>query len=295
MRRPLLVSVLLAPLHYALHPALLLALLLHIAFLAIPLAASPEADEADDPAPEQTTAETADFKLGEDWSDFPALAEELDDEQVMVSPEGDGEPPLGSPAAGSPTPLLRTPAVPVAQGGTPARATPRGPVGQRTPVTRRSPAPPRASAPPPPSSPPPSEPPAIVAAPPILEPEPPAELAIAPPTPPSPSDPFASLPPYSQAQAGSLARLQPDLEGLAFHTPDEIEQVLAAYAPVLAQAGFTLASNPELQADDFQVHRLTATADSSEPRYLHLLRHEGHTILVVAPEPLPLEQLLLQE
>ena len=137
MRRPLLVSALLAPLQYALHPALLLALLLHIAFLAIPLAASPEADEADDTAPEQTTAETADFELGEDWSDFPALAEELDDEQVMVSPEGDGKPRGGSPAAGSPTPLPRTPAVPVAQGGTPGRAPPRGPGGQRTHGRRR--------------------------------------------------------------------------------------------------------------------------------------------------------------
>ncbi|NJL00776.1 MAG: hypothetical protein HC838_03715 [Spirulinaceae cyanobacterium RM2_2_10] len=97
--------------------------------------------------------------------------------------------------------------------------------------------------------------------------------------------PFYASKEWGPALVGSLRLLKPELDREATNTPDDFDEVVETYTELLSKDGWQLNDDPEREADDFQVHKVTADGSGAE-RYLHLIQHYGRTIIVVTPDSL---------
>jgi hypothetical protein len=131
-------------------------------------------------------------------------------------------------------------------------------------------------------------------------PAPTAQQTPPPPTPertPSPSpeqtpnsevqNPFADFPFPNNAEIGSLGLLSGETDKSARNTAEGIEKVVSFYNSQLPQKKFTSSSvtdEPELKV--YQVNK-----EGGDSQFLHLISKEGKTVIVLASQPIPKEDL----
>jgi hypothetical protein len=103
------------------------------------------------------------------------------------------------------------------------------------------------------------------------------------------ADPFANFPQYPNAQIGSAGFfLLANADRAAKNTTDAIAQVNTFFQTKVPEAGFD-ALKTVAKGSFFQVYEVAIA--NVEPRYLHLIEHDGQTVIALFNEPRSAEQL----
>ncbi|NEQ24375.1 MAG: hypothetical protein F6K28_35715 [Microcoleus sp. SIO2G3] len=100
-------------------------------------------------------------------------------------------------------------------------------------------------------------------------------------------NPFADFPFPNNAEIGSLGLLSGETDKSARNTADDIDQVVSFYNSQLPPKKFTASSvtdEPELKV--YQVNK-----EGGDSQFLHLISKEGKTVIVLASQPIPKEDL----
>jgi hypothetical protein len=241
-----------APLQPWVRPMLLVSITLHGLLLAIPMPPKPK--------PEAPKKEPEQVKITQIPTIPPAP-------RPSVRPSPRPSPLVRQSPRPKPTPIRRPSTIPpITQARTIPRPQPQ-PSPQQTP--QQTPSPTAQQTPPPPT---PEQTPS-----PAPDSTPSSEV----------QNPFADFPFPNNAEIGSLGLLSGETDKSARNTADGIDQVVSFYNSQLPQKKFTSSSvtdEPELKV--YQVAK-----DGGERQYLHLVSKEGKTVIVLASQPIPKEDL----
>lgn len=241
-----------APLQPWVRPMLLISIALHGLLLAIPMPPKPK--------PEAPKKEPEKVKITQIPITPPAP-------KPSVRPSPRPTPLVRQSPRPKPTPIRRPSTIPpITQARTIPRPQPQ-PSPQQTP--QQTPSPTAQQTPPPPT---PEQTPS-----PVPEQSPNSEV----------QNPFADFPFPNNAEIGSLGLLSGETDKSARNTADGIDQVVSFYNSQLPLKKFTSSSvtdEPELKV--YQVNK-----EGGDSQFLHLISKQGKTVIVLASQPIPKEDL----
>lgn len=107
---------------------------------------------------------------------------------------------------------------------------------------------------------------------------------------------YADFPLYERSWKGSLRLLQPEAEyrAFVFNTTQYIDYMVRYYRAEFEVQGspFQMAEEPTISGENYQVYQVSLKDGGAEPQYLHFARHNGRTIFLLIPKPLEREELI---
>jgi hypothetical protein len=107
---------------------------------------------------------------------------------------------------------------------------------------------------------------------------------------------YADFPLYERSWKGSLRLLQPEAEyrTFVFNTTQYIDYMVRYYRAEfeVQDSPYQMADEATISGDNYQVYQVSLKEGGAEPQYLHFARHNDRTVFLLIPQPLEREELI---